>query len=96
MTLRCTLEIIPFGEEKNKEELFRFDISNIEFIRNLGFGNEICKYNVRVWRKNNQTMQNLLKYDEYTLEREFDIPEHNRRDGAIELVRKVAEIYEKR
>ena len=39
-------------------------------------------------------MQRLLNSPELELENEYDIPEHNRKDGAIELVRKACEIIE--
>lgn len=89
MTLRCNIEIVPYGEEKEKYPIFRLDISNIETIRDEGFGHEICKYSVKKFRHLNPTMRQIFKTDkEWELEKEGEIAEHDRRDGAIELVRK--------
>lgn len=94
MTLRVDISIIPYGQEDLKSEIFRLDISNHGEIRNEGFGNVICKYKMKMYRYNNETMQKLLNSPELELENEYDIPEHNRKDGAIGLVRKACEIIE--
>ena len=95
MTLRVDISIIPYGQEDLKSNIFRLDISNHGEIRNEGFGNVICKYKMKMYRYNNETMQRLLNLPELELENEYDIPEHNRKDGAIELVRKACEIIER-
>ena len=89
MTLRISIGIVPFGDEENKYEIFRIDVSNQGTVRNLGFGHEICKYKAELFRKNTEVMQELLNYSEWTKEGEFIVEEHDRRDGAIELARKV-------
>lgn len=95
MTLRCTIEIVPYGQEDMKQELFKLDISNIEEVENQGFGHVLCKYNVKQYRYNNETMRRVMKTDEeWELEREFEIPVHNRRDGAISLVEKAVTFIE--
>lgn len=88
MTLRCTIEIVPYGVERNKHEICRLDISNIETIRDEGFGHTICKYLVRLFRHNNPVVRDLLKTTEWEHVADGEIAEHDRRDGAIELVRK--------
>lgn len=95
MTLRCTIEIVPFGVEENKQELFKLDISNVEQIEDQGFGNVLCKYNVKQYRYLNETMRHFMKTDEeWELEREFEIPIHNRRDGPIALIQKATTFIE--
>ncbi len=86
MTLRCTIEIVPYGEEDRKEQLFRVDVSNTGLVRDEGFGHHICSYSVYVYRHNNPTMRDLLKMKEWELEYERTIPEHDRRDGALKLI----------
>jgi len=90
MTLRCTIEIVPYGEEKYKEPIFRLDISNIGLVRNEGFGHDVCRYSVRLFKHNNAMMRDIMKEKEWELSSEGEIAEHDRRDGAVELVRKAA------
>lgn len=92
MTLRATIEIVPFGDEERKEELYRLDISNVGIVRKLGFGNDICEYSVKVYRKSPSTLVTQYGFDEYTLELEDTIPQHNRRDGAVALVAKATKL----
>lgn len=96
MTLRCLIQIVPFGREEHKEDICRLDISNIKTVRNEGFGHEICKYSVSLFRYNNSTVRDLLKAEEWELTSEGEIAEHDRRDGAIELVRKATELMKDR
>ncbi len=93
MTLRTTLEIIPFGNEDNKYSIFRINIHNIETLRNEGFGNIYCKYKVELQKYNNETIQKFGR-PEWETEEEFEIPEHNRRDGALSLVKKALDFLE--
>lgn len=90
MTLRCTIEIIPHRNEAYKSFICRLDISNQGLIRNNGFGHEVCKYSVKLWKHNNAMIRDLLKEKEWELSSEGEIAEHDRRDGAIELVRKAS------
>lgn len=94
MILRCTIEIIPYGDEKFKLPVCRLDISNIGMIRNDGFGHEISKYDVKLWRHNNPTIRQLLKKSEWVLDEEGVIEEHNRRDGTIKLVHKATGVVD--
>lgn len=95
MTLRISIDIVPFGDEENKYEIFRIDVSNQGIVRNLGFGHAVCKYKASLFKKNTETVQNLLGYPEWTKEGEFIVEEHDRRDGAVELARKVTEAFSK-
>lgn len=88
MTLRATIEIVPYGDETLSEKLYRIDVSNTGLIREEGFGHQICSYSVRVYHHHNPTMRDLLKTKEWELEYERTIPEHDRRDGALELIEK--------
>ena len=94
MTLRITFEIVPYGEEANKFEIFRVDISNHGLIENKGFGHEICTYDAIFYRRNNETMQTQLGYSEYEAEQVLGGVLHDRRDGPHILVKKVLEKFE--
>lgn len=94
MTLRCTIEIVPHGKESQKYDICRIDISNTGLIKNLGFGHEICSYNVKLYRHNNDFQQDAFKWPEWELVQEGDIPEHDRRDGCVSLVMKASELME--
>lgn len=83
MTLRMTVEIVPFGVEEDKRALCEIEAWNIEEIRNLGFGHVICKYGYRL------TKMPIGPYDDEEVLYQGVIAEHDRRDGALELVRKV-------
>jgi hypothetical protein len=68
MTLRITIEIVPFGEEDKKRTLGVANISNVD-------GDRICNY-------------------EYVFTGNFGeasghIFNHDRNDGAIELIQRV-------
>lgn len=91
MTLRTTLEIIPFGNEDNKYPIFRISIHNIETIRDEGFGHVYCKYKVEIEKYNNETIQKFGN-PEWELEEELIISEHDRRDGALSLVKKALDL----
>lgn len=95
MTLRVNLEVVPFGNEEQIYPIFRLDISNLGMVRNDGFGHVVCRYSVKKFRYLNETMRRIFKTsEEWELEKEALIEEHDRRDGAIELVRKACEISE--
>lgn len=95
MTLRATIEIIPFGDEKDKRELYRLDISNLGQIRDEGFGNQICRYKVFLFGR-------VLDYfnpkpgEEWEIIDIAFIEEHNRRDGAVALVEKACQLMQER
>lgn len=95
MTLRATIEIVPFDDESLKRELFRLDISNIGTIRDEGFGNLICKYKATIYSR-------VLDYFKPKPGEEWEviftdiIEEHNRRDGAVALVQKATKLFEER
>jgi hypothetical protein len=89
MALRCTLEIIPFGDENHARTIRVFDISNDGTVHRGAFGNDLCAYWVKVF----DPKVSELSADSF--ETEFPLPElHNRRDGAEVLVMKVLETYE--
>lgn len=48
MTLRVTLEIVPFGEEANKRTLHTIDVSNIGTIGYAPYNGQHCEYSVTV------------------------------------------------
>lgn len=96
MTMRVEVSIVPHGSEQDKYELFRLDISNIETIKNLGFGHEICKYIVKVYRYNNEITRNRIDCPEWEWLFEDFVEEHDRRDGSIALVAKAAKLVEER
>lgn len=96
MTLRVTLEIVPFGEEELSYPIYRVDIHNIGIVRNMGFGNVICKYKVEVFKHNNEAEQRTLEAPEWELQSAHELPEHNRRDGALVCLQKVLNIIEER
>lgn len=92
MTLRCTIEIVPHGIEEHKSPVCRLDISNTGVLRDNGFGHVVCKYDVKLWRHNNLMMRQVLHENEWILEDHGIVEEHDRRDGALELVRKATEV----
>ena len=93
MTLRVTIEIVPHGMEDQKHSIYKFDIHNTGLIRNDGFGHEICSYKAELFKFNNETMQELIGSPEWEKEGEFLVKEHDRRDGSIELARKVTAAF---
>jgi hypothetical protein len=93
MTLRITIEVIPFGDEDQKQGIYKFDIHNTGLVRNEGFGHEVCSYKAEIFRFNTETIQDLLGSPEWEKEGEFVVKEHDRRDGAIELARKVTTVF---
>lgn len=91
MTLRVLIQIVPFGDEERVEDLYRLDVSNTGLIKDLGFGHQICSYSVKLLKKNNKTMQRLLHSQEWELEQEGVVKEHDRRDGPLVLVQTALE-----
>lgn len=89
MTLRVTIEIIPYGVEDQKQSIFKFDIHNTGLVRNEGFGHEVCSYKAELFKYNNETMQKLLGSPEWEKEGEYVIKEHDRRDGMKSLNHKI-------
>ena len=82
MTLRCTLEIVPHGQEEDKLKIGVFNIHNVRTIEDLGFGNVYCEYRV-----------DIKGTDKHEDDTDVFRVHHNRRNGAEELVRKVLEKY---
>lgn len=95
MTLRVDLSIVPYGVEKNKYEIYRLNISNIETIRNEGFGHEICRYRVDLLGKIVPMFRKKFKITWEHIDTDF-IEEHDRRDGAVALVAKACKLMEER
>lgn len=93
MTLRISIDIIPHGNEDQKYEIYRIDVHNTGLVKNLGFGHEICSYKAELFKKSTETMVNLLDYKEWEKEGEWIVKEHDRRDGSIELARKVTAAF---
>lgn len=93
MTMRISIDIIPFGEEDQKYGIFRIDVHNTGLVRDEGFGHAVCSYKAELFKYNNETMQKLLGSPEYEKEGEFIVKEHDRRDGSIELARKVTTAF---
>lgn len=89
MTIRVTIEIVPYGREDQKYPIFRIEGHNQGVVKNLGFGHEICKYDVELFRHHNEIEQTLLGVSEWQREGSFKIHEHDRRDGAVELARRM-------
>lgn len=88
MTLRVTLEVVPFGEEGGKYEIFSVDINNTGLIEDRGFGHQICSYEFFVKRP----IPDILRQPEgptHDIEGEGVVPSHDRRDGALRLVQAV-------
>ena len=46
MTLRVTVEIVPYGDENHKKEIGRLHISNIGVVADTGLGHKICRYEI--------------------------------------------------
>lgn len=91
MTLRATLEIIPYGDETAKREIFRLDISNIGLVERGPFGHDICKYKVNLSGKVLEQLRKEGGPEWEHFETDF-IERHDRRDGAVALVAKAAEL----
>jgi hypothetical protein len=81
MTLRVTVEIVPYGDENYKTEIGRLDISNVGTVADKGLGHKICKYEV-------------LQLEEFSsgTNREFRVwrwpyvAEHDRKNGFWKLL----------
>lgn len=84
MTLRVTIEIVPYGNEDQKYEIYRMNIVNNGLIRDEGFGHQICKYEYSLLKP----LPPILGGG-FDVETQGTIKEHDRRDGAIDLIRKV-------
>jgi hypothetical protein len=93
MTLRVTIEIVPHGMEDQKQGIYKFDIHNTGVVRDEGFGHVVCSYKAELFKFNTETMQKLLGSQEWEKEVEYIIKEHDRRDGSIELARKVTTAF---
>ena len=76
MTLRCTLEIIPFGDEEKKRVIRTLNISNVSFTEETPDGYNIYVIEVDDYKNYNDKTPRVL---------------HKREDGAEELVRKSLE-----
>ncbi len=85
MTLRVTLDIVPFGDESGTYEIFHMDINNTGLVENLGFGHEICSYEYFVMKPVPYVLQGEDGpfYEVYSRGK---IPRHDRRDGPWHLV----------
>lgn len=81
MTLRVELKIIPFGVESDEYSIGKIDISNQGVVEQLPFGNIICRYN-GVYSEMTLGKLEEIKTVEVT---------HNRKRGAVELVKLVCE-----
>lgn len=90
MTLRVDIGIDPFGSVSDHYPIFRLKISNEEVLEDKGFGHVVCRYKVQLLRHNNSTMRAVTDVKEWEIENECEVV-HDRRDGAIELVRKATE-----
>lgn len=98
MTLRVTLEIVPYGDENHKRSISRLNISNVGVVRDEGFGHLICRYQVEIQSAvfKAAALNNLDDPDEWeTLDYDW-VEEHDRRDGAMALVAKAAKLVEER
>ena len=89
MTIRVTIEIVPHGNENQKYPIFKIEGHNRGVVEDKGFGHVICKYDVELFRHHNETERMLLEVPEWEREGQFKIREHDRRDGAIELARRM-------
>jgi len=87
MTLRVDISIVPYGVEDEIYQINRIDISNIGVVRNLGFGNVYCSYEAKLYEAPLYAIRNGR--DEEKPVDTIIIPEHNRKDGALELVKRV-------
>lgn len=93
MTMRVTIEIVPFGQESEKYPIYEIDVHNTGIVEDRGFGHVICSYKAELFVCNNETQQKLLNSPRREKQGEFKIKEHDRRDGAIELTRKVTSAF---
>lgn len=75
MTLRITVEIVPYGDEEAAYQIGCLDISNIETVERGHFGADICRYSVT-----NKTDVGDFSWPE--------VKRHARRDEFWELIRK--------
>lgn len=75
MTIRITIEIVPYGIEGNKFVIYEIEASNQRTIEEKGFGNTICLYEYRL-------------HDEEALIAQGEVT-HNRKEGALTLVSKI-------
>lgn len=96
MTLRADIEIVPFGQEEDKRQLYRLDISNVGLVRNDGFGHEIYRYRVELKGRILQIPGQPISKEEWEVIDVDWIEEHDRRDGAVALIAKAAKLMEER
>lgn len=78
MTLRCTIEIVPFGVEENKRQIFRFDITNNGAVVD---GDDHCLYSVKVKNQDGELIRGYMGLV------------HRRSDGAVKLVKRALERF---
>lgn len=81
MTLRVRFEIVPYGDESQSYRINTIKVNNIGVVENLGFGNQICSYEYFLYQ------EDIL--GDTTEITNGCISRHNRKDGAIELVKKI-------
>ena len=95
MTLRATIEIVPYGDETSKREIFRLDISNMGVVEPGPFGHDICKYKVKLFGKVDERLRKEGEPEWEHFETDW-VERHDRRDGAVALVAKAAELMKER
>lgn len=94
--LRALITIVPYGDERHAEDLYRLDICNVKTLQRNGFGHDVCEYTVDVWQHNNETIRTRLGDPEWEqLPDRFKVI-HDRRDGCISLVQKACLAVEDR
>lgn len=89
-----TIEIDQYGEGHTIYPIYKLHIGNLEEVQNLGFGNVICNYVIQLYKTIPSTLREEDE-DEWELIH-TDYITHNRRDGAVELVRKATELMKDR
>lgn len=80
--LQVDISIVPFGDYSEQREIFTLQIANVGVVREMPFGYTECAYEYRLIPKphdRDQAMPDWTPLSEV----------HIRRDGALELVRKV-------
>lgn len=88
MTLRVKFEIVPHGDEERVYEIATINISNTGLVEDRGFGHQICNYEYEVLQPIPEILvENVTHEQSHT----GMIGNHDRRDGAVELIRRVLE-----
>lgn len=88
MTLRMTLEIVPFGVEENKHEIYHIDMNNTGVIEDKGFGHVVCSYEYFL-KKPIPPILMTQGGPTHEIEGQGVVPSHDRRDGALALLQGV-------